>query len=207
MFSCGNGLPGAKQVSQILIGDELNLSQVSTSEDLLFARHLCDKLRSKRMKLMSLSTVSSSSFDVTLNTTSCDGKKTSNLTKVKVNSNSLYNVIGEFGVFNKYIETDIDGHLASVCTDIFAGLSPLMYNFVSSDEVIQIQIESEDRFAIVYGSKNSSNIYITTDVEIYTFDVKSTDKYLGLNTSFVKKGQCTDPKYTKNSYLKEQIIE
>ena len=70
-----------------------------------------------------------------------------------------------------------------------------------------VQIEDIDKFSIVYGEKNSSGAYVTNDVEVYSFDLKSTDKFQAANINFYKKGQCSDPSDSEDSYIKEQILE
>lgn len=205
LFSCGKGINEQKSGTSIKIGEQMNLNSTVSSEEISQARFLCDKLRSKRMKIMSQST--GKSYDVSLNTKSCDGKISNLTSTVKVSTNSTYIVTGENGVFNKYIETDLEGHFSSVCTDIFAGLEPHLINYVGAFEVIQIQIEGTDKFSIIYGKKNTAGIYVTNDVEVYSFDLRATDKFFATNINFYKKGQCTDPNSSEDSYTKEQILE
>lgn len=204
-FSCGKGIQDQKLGISIKIGEEMSLKAIVSGEEVSNARFLCDKLRSKRMKIMSSGL--DKSFNVSLSTKSCDGKKSSVSSTVKVTSNSIYTITGEYGVYNKFIETDLEGHFSSVCTDIFSGLEPHLVNYINSAEVIQIQVEGIDQFSIIYGKKNSRGVYITSDIEVYKFDLKSTDKFLAANISFFKKGQCSDPNFSEDFYTKEQILK
>ncbi|EQC44306.1 hypothetical protein M900_A0465 [Bacteriovorax sp. Seq25_V] len=176
------------------MGDTLNLASTATTSEISSAREICNAYRTKRLKIISGSSVSSINFN--LKNRSCEGSSYENTTEVAVDTRVSFVNKGLWNLYQPNLETDLSGSLAKICSEVYSGSALSILSYASDGTAIQYQLNSDLSFFIYRGvkSETDSTKYTVTEKVKFTLDSDTNSDTFGYVKDYKKDSMCSNGK-------------
>lgn len=197
LFSCG---VEQKSSTKSGIGAQMNIEVAITEEKKIWARKLCDAMRSKRLKIAGASRPEKITFKVSERncTNTSSGYNVDVEISRSVNGGYVFmpydSAIGN--IRESLVQTELNGHLSSICTAITEDAEVGLVHLDTLNSVQAIDIE-ENGFTVSYGEKSSQTGYYNL--------VEKTSYSINTNAGHLQYGYVTKKTNEKSCHVEGDI--